>query len=112
MQSVEERAQGYLADSAVDWVGLWEVAAHARQDCAVKSDPAIRARALAIVRRMHELGLRGGENDETATWRAWPDEGAEGLVRRVDQAWSKHLRERGERPSLGTSLVYFSPVEP
>jgi hypothetical protein len=112
MPSIEEMAQAFLVDSTEDWVGLWEVAAVARRGDPAASESEIRRLALRVVRRMYELGLRGGENDETAKWQAWPDEGADGLVRRVEAEWVNHLRTYGKVPDIGTSVMYFISPKP
>jgi hypothetical protein len=104
MDKLKEIIDGYMRESEIDYVGLWQIAAATRRRLSAHSTDEVRKSSLEIVRRLYECGLRPGDywGDE---FRDWPDEGCQAILDRIEREWIK----AGADPNLAEPICWFAP---
>lgn len=101
---IDAIVDGYLEESKVDYVGLWQIAQASREDLGARTTDQARRLSLEIVRGLYEKGLRpgdywGGEFDY------WPDEGCQAALDRIEREWIKANAD----PNLAEPICWFAP---
>jgi hypothetical protein len=104
MRTIAQIVDGYLEESRVDYIGLWQIASASRRWLGASTTEEARKLSLEIVKRLYEKGLRpgdywGGEFDY------WPDEGCQAALERIEQEWIK----AGADPNLAEPICWFAP---
>lgn len=94
---------GYYQESAVDCVGLWEIAQTAREELGATTREETRDTSLAIVKKLYKKGLRPGDySGREVTF--WPDNGRQAMLDRIEQAWI----ELGADPNPTQPICWFA----
>ena len=105
MNWAEGLAAGYLAEAKVDYVGLWQIAAHAREDLGLTSQSDIMVAAMNVVRGMVDGGLRPGDYLASG-FQYWPESDADVAVARIEREWTR----LGHDPNLAQPICWFAPA--
>ena len=92
-----------VAESQVDYVGLWEIPQILRHVAPLAPSDEIRRLSLEVVKRLYEKGLRPG-NYWGGDFDHWPDNGYQPAVDRIEAAWIK----AGADPNLAYPICWFS----
>jgi hypothetical protein len=91
------------AESAVDFVGLWEVIKLAKEAANDEGGQEVRQLAFELLRMMLSRGFRAGFISKTGTsFEPWPNQEAEAVLHRISAEWSA----LGRDPSIG-DIVWF-----
>jgi hypothetical protein len=85
---IDAIVDGYLEESKVDHVGLWQIVQASREDLGAKTTDQARTLSLEIVRRLYEKGLRPG-NYWGGDFDYWHDEGLQPALDRIEREWAK-----------------------
>jgi hypothetical protein len=104
MDKLKEIVDGYMDESEIDYVGLWQIAAAARRRLGARTTDRTRELSLAIVSRLYERGLRPG-NYWGGDFDYWPDEGCDAMLDRIEREWIK----AGIDPNLAEPICWFAP---
>jgi hypothetical protein len=105
MEPIDWIVDGYLEESEVDFVGLWQIVGAARRKLGARSNDQARKFSLEIVKRLYERGLRPGSYDLGTRLDYWPDEGCEAALDRIEREWIS----LGHDPTLGDPICWFAP---
>jgi hypothetical protein len=105
MQPIDLIVAGYLDESEVDFVGLWQIVGAARRKLGARTDDQAREFSLEIVKRLYERGLRPGNYDLGTRLDFWPDEGCQAALDRIEREWIA----LGHDPTLGDPICWFGP---
>lgn len=101
---LEALVDDFFAESAADYVGLWEIAQSAREDLGAKTTEEALRVSLEIVQRLYEKGLRPGEY-WGGPFDYWPEEGCAAMLDRIAREWTA----LGGDPNLGDPICWFGP---
>ena len=104
MKHLDEIVDGYMAESEVDYVGLWQVAGAVRRRLGAQTTEAARSLSLRVVRLLYERGLRPG-NYWGGDFDYWPDEGCQAALDRIEREWIR----AGADPNLAEPICWFAP---
>ena len=66
MDALEKLVDGYMEESEVDYVGLWQIVGAARRRLGARTTEEARRLSLEVVKRLYENGLRPGERTITS----------------------------------------------
>ena len=94
-------------DSALDYIGLWELIRAVTNQAEEKGDDNIRRSTLTLLRKMLSRGFRAGGFTQTRKWELWSDQNPDHVIRRVEAGWNALGRE----PNIG-DIVWFERSEP
>jgi len=78
---------GFVKESEVDYVGLWEVSKVAREELGARTLQDVRGIGLKIVKGLYERGLRPGHYDYAQHIDFWPDGGCQAMLDRIEREW-------------------------
>lgn len=95
----------YINHSKVDYVGLWQIASHVRDDLGSQDDKRVEESTLAIVRGLVANGLRPGDYLKTG-FHYWNEADAEAILARIDREWTA----LGHDPNLAEPICWFAPA--
>jgi hypothetical protein len=79
----------FIKQSAVDYIGLWELAKVAREEMGAETQKEVRETALTIAVALYRNGLRAGDYDYGTRMKFWPDEGCQAMLDRIEREWIK-----------------------
>lgn len=103
MTTINEIADGFMEDSALDYVGLWEIVSIVRRDLGVIDNAQAKMRTLDVVRILLNRGLWPGDYLKSGFY-FWEEPNAAAAVARIDKEWNP---ARGD-PNMGDSICWFS----
>lgn len=105
MEKINEIADGYVKEAAVDYVGLWQIASRVRWDFKSSNlnDEQVKTLSLEVVRLLVNRGLLPGDYLKTG-FHFWDERGAGPIIARIDKEWDM---ERGD-PNLADPICWFS----
>jgi hypothetical protein len=89
LNKLEAMIDEFVQQSAVDYVGLWEVAKVAREDLGAQTQQEVIEVGLKIAAGLYENGLRAGDYDYGTHMDFWPDEGCQAMLDRIEREWVK-----------------------
>jgi hypothetical protein len=101
---LHELVDGYLEESKIDYVGLWQIAQASKEELGAGTTDQVRKLSLEIVKRLYDNGVRPG-NYWGGDFDYWPDEGCQAALDRIEREWI----EAGEDPNLGDPICWFAP---
>ena len=104
--AVEKFIEACLAESKIDYVGLWQIAQTVRERFGARTTGEARALSLEIVRRLYEQNLRPGDYWGGA-FDYWRDEGCQAMLDRIEREWIA----AGADPNLGHPICWFAPLQ-
>lgn len=104
MRNLAQIVDGYLEESEVDYIGLWQIASAARRWLGAHTTDEARKLSLEIVRRLYDRGLRPG-NYRGGDFDYWPDEGCQAALDRIERDWSNANAD----PNLAEPICWFAP---
>jgi hypothetical protein len=101
--NLQELVDGYLAESKIDYVGLWQIAQASKEELGADTADQVKNFSLEIVKQLYDNGLRPG--NYCGDFDYWPDEGCQAMLDRIEREWIK----AGEDPNLGEPICRFAP---
>ena len=104
MNAFDQFIRECLAETEIDYIGLWQIAQTTRERFGAQTTDEARVISLHIVRRLYEEGLRPGSYWGGA-FDYWPDEGSQAVLDRIEREWIA----AGEDPNLGDPICWFAP---
>jgi hypothetical protein len=102
--NMDEEIEDLMAESEVDYVGLWELAQVSRVDLGATTTDQARNIGLELVKRLYERGLRPGDY-WGADFDYWPDEGCQAVLDRIEREWIA----LGHDPNPAEPICWFAP---
>jgi hypothetical protein len=87
VMQIDDLVNGYFEESAVDFVGLWQIAQASREDLGARTTEEARTLSLEIVKRLYEKGLRPGDYYLGTRFDYWSDEGCQAVMDRIEREW-------------------------
>jgi len=102
--NIDALVNGYLEESEVDYVGLWQIVQATREELGAKTTAEARRLSLELVRRLYGKGLRPG-NYWGGDFDYWPDKGCQAALDRIKREWIK----AGADPNLAAPICWFAP---
>ena len=93
-----------LAESKVDYVGLWQIAQTTRERFGARTTDDARRLSLEIVKRLYEKGLRPGDYYLGTRFDYWPDESCQAALDRIEREWIA----AGADPNLAEPICWFA----
>jgi hypothetical protein len=103
-EKIDAFVEECMAESKVDYVGLWQIAQTVREEFGSPSAIEIRNLSLEIVARLYERGLRPGDY-WGGDFAYWPDEGCRVALDRIEREWIV----AGADPNLAEPICWFAP---
>jgi len=101
---IDDLVNGYFEESAVDFVGLWQIAQASREDLGARTTEEARTLSLEIVKRLYEKGLRPGDYYLGTRFDYWSDEGCQAVMDRIEREWLA----AGADPNLAEPICWFA----
>jgi hypothetical protein len=105
MEALEKLVDGYMEESEVDYVGLWQIAGAARRRLGARTTEEARRLSLDVVKRLYENGLRPGDYYLGTRFDYWPEEGYQVVLDRIEREWIKANAD----PNLAEPICWFAP---
>ena len=99
-------AADFEKDSALDYIGLWELVGAVTKEAEEKDDENIRRLTFTLLRKMLARGFRAGGFTQTRKWELWPGQNPDHVIRRIEAEWDALGRE----PNIG-DIVWFERSE-
>ena len=93
-------------DSALDYIGLWELVSAVTKEAEEKDDENIRRLTFTLLRKMLARGFRAGGFTQTRKWELWSGQNPDHVIRRIEAEWDALGRE----PNIG-DIVWFERSE-
>ena len=103
---LQELVDGYLEESKIDYVGLWQIAQASKEELGADTPDQVRKFSLEIVKRLYDKGLRPG-NYWGGDFDYWPE--------RVARRCSIVSNGNGSRPAkipISATRSAGSPLAP
>jgi hypothetical protein len=104
VMQIDDLVNGYFEESAVDFVGLWQIAQASREDLGARTTEEARTLSLEIVKRLYEKGLRPGDYYLGTRFDYWSDEGCQAVMDRIEREWLA----AGADPNLAEPSCWFA----
>ena len=104
MSDISAIVEGYMEESEIDFVGLWQVASAARRRLGARTTDEARKLSLQIVKALYQRGLRPGDFDLGTRIDFWPDNGCQAMLERIEREWVA----AGTDPNLAEPICYFA----
>src|SRR5258708_6753386 len=93
-------------DSALDYIGLWELVRAVTKKAEKKDDENIPGLTFTLLRKMLARGFRAGGFTQTRKWEFWSGQNPDHVIRRIGAEWDALGRE----PNIG-DIVWFERSE-
>jgi hypothetical protein len=104
VMQIDDLVNGYFEESAVDFVGLWQIAQASREDLGARTTEEARTLSLEIVKHLYEKGLRPGDYYLGTRFDYWSDEGWQAVMDRIEREWLA----AGADPNLAEPICWFA----
>jgi hypothetical protein len=101
---IHDLAIGYLEESEIDFVGLWQIAQDSREELGACTTEEARKFSLDIAKDLYKKGLRPGDYYLGSRFDYWVDEGYQAMLDRIEREWIK----AGGDPNLAEPICYFA----
>jgi hypothetical protein len=103
IKKISEIVQGYVEETNIDYVGLWQIILRVRHELGVFEREELKKIVLQIVRELLAAGLEAVTLSAAAPTRhGWQDQDVEYVLDRVSQEWDA----LGRDPNPG-EIVWF-----
>jgi hypothetical protein len=97
-----------LAESKIDYVGLWEIVPRVREELGLTDPKDVIDKSLTVVRKLVEHGLRPMDGP-SANLPFWPENTPDAVADRIRREWEGGGGDPnfGGEPSLGHPICWF-----
>jgi hypothetical protein len=102
---MEEIMKLFEQQSAVDYIGLWQVIDAAKRELNEGASSGIQRLTLELVKSMLNHGFRAGDLAESDGFNAWPNQNSDLILHKIESEWSALGRE----PNIG-DIAWFDSI--